>query len=55
MGNSPKDAASKAEPALDEDLELEQSDTDAVAGGHAASRKSKAKAARAASKAAVTH
>jgi hypothetical protein len=51
MGNSPKDAASKTEPALDEDLELEQSDTDAVAGGHAALRKTRA--AHAASKSAA--
>jgi hypothetical protein len=42
MGNSPKDAASKTEPGLDEDLELEKSDTDAVAGGHAALRKARA-------------
>ena len=34
MGSSPKDAATKTAPALDEDLDLEPSDTDAVAGGH---------------------
>jgi hypothetical protein len=33
MGSSPKDAATTTAPALDEDLDLEPSDTDAVAGG----------------------
>jgi hypothetical protein len=42
MGSSPKDAATKTAPALDEDLELEPSDTDAVAGGHRRHGKAKA-------------
>ena len=33
MSNAPKDASTNRDPALDEDLELNQSDTDAVAGG----------------------
>jgi hypothetical protein len=33
MANTPKDVGMTTGPALDEDLELEQSDTDAVAGG----------------------
>ena len=42
MGSSPKDAATKTAPALDEDLDLEPSDTDAVAGGHRRHGKAKA-------------
>jgi hypothetical protein len=44
MGSSPKDVATKTAPALDEDLDLEPSDTDAVAGGHRRHGKAKAKA-----------
>ena len=39
MGNAPKDPSTNTGPALDEDLELEQSDTDAVAGGSRKVRK----------------
>jgi hypothetical protein len=42
MGNSQKDADTKTAPALDEDLDLEPSDTDAVAGGHRSHHKAKA-------------
>jgi hypothetical protein len=42
MGSSPKDAATKTAPALDEDLDLETSDTDAIAGGHRRHGKAKA-------------
>jgi hypothetical protein len=41
MGSSPKDAATKTAPALDDDLDLEPSDTDAVAGGHRRHAKTK--------------
>ena len=42
MGSSPKDAATKTAPALDQDLDLEPSDTDAVAGGRKRHHKAKA-------------
>ena len=42
MGSSAKDAAMTAAPALDEDLDLEPSDTDAVAGGNRRHHKAKA-------------
>ena len=42
MASAPKDAGTTTGPALDEDLELEQSDTDAVAGGHRSHIKAKA-------------
>ena len=41
MSNAPKDAGTTTGPALDEDLELDQSDTDAVAGGRASHTKTK--------------
>jgi len=42
MTNAPKDAGVTATPALDEDLELDQPDTDAVAGGRMSHTKTKA-------------
>ena len=41
MSMAPKAAAATTGPTLDEDLELEQSDTDAVAGGRTSHSKTK--------------
>ena len=41
MTKAPKDAGVTTAPALDEDLELEQADTDAVAGGRTSHSKTK--------------
>ena len=41
MTMAPKDAGATTGPTLDEDLELEPSDTDAVAGGRASHTKTK--------------
>jgi hypothetical protein len=44
MTMAPKDVGATTGPALDEDLELEQSDTDAVAGGRTSHTKKDGKA-----------